>query len=92
MSENETAEVKVTKLGSVSLTENQVKQAIVAFLYKSDEFKDLVNDRKVALITQWQTSKWSDPNSFVHLDIIDVPEDFLNETDLNSPQENNDAE
>jgi hypothetical protein len=70
--EPENTDITGSSLGTVSLTENQVKQAIVDFLYKDDEFKKLVNNKRIALVTEWQTSKWSKPNELVHLNIIDI--------------------
>jgi len=66
------SDITGTSLGTVNLTEVQVKQAIVDFLYKNDEFKELVDNKRIALVTEWQTSKWSNPNILVQLGIIDV--------------------
>jgi hypothetical protein len=72
--QTDVSNVEVNQLGTAKLTEDHVKQAIVEFLYKNDEFKNLVDNRQVMLVTQWQTSKWSNPDAFVHLIIVESPE------------------
>jgi hypothetical protein len=63
-------------IASTKLTEENVRHAIVQFLLKNDEFSELVGEKKVIISTDWQVSKWSDPNAFVHVNVVEP----INET------------
>ena len=58
-------------IASTKLTEENVRTAIVQFLLKNDEFSDLVKDKKVIITTDWQVSKWSDADAFVHVSVVE---------------------
>ena len=60
-----------TLIASTSLTEENVRTAIVQFLLKNDDFSKLVGEKKVIISTNWQVSKWSDPNAFVHVNVVE---------------------
>ena len=60
-----------TLIASTSLTEENVRTAIVQFLLKNDDFSKLVGEKKVIISTNWQVSKWSDPNAFVHVSVVE---------------------
>ncbi len=76
--------MKATQLAELRLTLDQTREALVDYCLKNDEFKELVAEKTVIFMTDWQTNKWSDPNAFVHIKILEsIPED----SDIESPGE-----
>jgi len=49
------------------LTEEQVQSAILEYLLKHDEFKEIVTGKPIIVTTDWHTTKWSNPDVLVHL-------------------------
>ena len=49
-------------IATAQLTEEQVRVAVVEYLLKSEELKEAIEGKATRAVTQWQTSKWSDPN------------------------------
>ena len=76
-------QVATSRLAQVSLTENQVKQAIAEFLVKNEEFKTMTDGKRVLLTTNWQTSKWSSPDSMVICDVLEINEEQSSEVSSN---------
>ena len=86
--ETEQNDVQVKPLLRAKLSEEQVRQALVEYLLKNDEVKAAIGDKSVLVVPSWQTSKWSDPNAFVYLEIAEAiddlpvtPEDATEESD-----------
>ena len=76
-------QVATSRLAQISLTENQVKQAIAEFLVKNEEFKTMTDGKRVLLTTNWQTSKWSSPDSMVICDVLEINEEQSSEVSSN---------
>jgi len=70
MSEEQQSQVIATS----QLTEEQVRLAVAEFLFKSEELREAVQDLQIRVVTNWQTTKWSDPNAMVHITIQHAPE------------------
>jgi len=70
MSEEQQPQVVAT----ARLTEEQVRLAIAEFLFKNEELREAVQDLQVIVVTNWQTTKWSDPDAMVHVTIQHSPE------------------
>jgi hypothetical protein len=69
----------LTILARTRLTEQQVQTAIAEFLLKDDELKNTLVGKGVRVISQWQTSKWSDPDALVHVIFVEAPGDVMDE-------------
>jgi len=55
-------------LASVTLTQSQVELLLVQGLMKEhQELSEILENQQVQLMSQWQTSKWSDPDALVSL-------------------------
>jgi len=54
-------------LARARLTEEQVQMAIAEFLLKSEELQEAIQEKRVKIDVNWQTSKWSDPDAMVHI-------------------------
>jgi len=65
----------VNLIAHARLTEQQVQTALAEFLLKDEELKAAVADKKLRLVTQWQTHKWSDPDALVYVFFTEVPEE-----------------
>ena len=65
----------VNLIAHARLTEQQVQTALAEFLLKDEELKTAVADKKLRLVTQWQTHKWSDPDALVYVFFTEVPEE-----------------
>jgi hypothetical protein len=70
----------VNVIARADLTETQVQTAIVEFLLKDPQLKDVIADKKLSCVTQWQTNKWSDPNALVHVFFTEVSAEISAET------------
>jgi hypothetical protein len=66
-----------TIIASTKLSEENVRTAIAQFLLKNDEFAELIGDKKVILSTSWQVSKWSDPDAFVHISVVEPTDEVI---------------
>ena len=78
--ENEEKTALGRPMAKVGLTEEQVRHALIDFVLKNDEVKELVQDKNVVVFPVWHTTKWSDQNVLVHLDIVEsVDEDDWSE-------------
>ena len=64
-------------LAEIRLTEEQVRTAILEFALKNEEFSDLVKDKSVLVTPVWQTTKWSNPDAFVHLYVAEATDEDL---------------
>jgi len=71
--ETQQTEQTVSILASARLTEVQVQSALAEFLLKNQELKDALADKTVEIRTQWQTSKWSNPDALVHVFFTENP-------------------
>jgi hypothetical protein len=54
-------------LARARLTEEQVQLAIAEFLLKSEELQEAIQEKRVKIHVNWQTTKWSDPDAMVHV-------------------------
>tara|TARA_B100000029_G_scaffold492698_1_gene554299 strand:+ start:974 stop:1222 length:249 start_codon:yes stop_codon:yes gene_type:complete len=73
--ENEQRKVNTEPLAQVKLTEDQVKHALAEYLMKNDEFKSMVDGKKILLTTNWHTTKWSDPEVLAVCAVFEVIEE-----------------
>ena len=71
----------VNILARTHLSEHQVQAAIFDSLRRNDELQNILADTKVRMITQWQTSKWNDPDALVHVIFVEVPDSVVDEND-----------
>ena len=90
MSTQET-ENTVKVLASAKLTEPQVQTALLEFLLKNEEFKDMIVGKGIAVSTQWQTSKWSDPDALVHIFVTENSTSVQEEAETSSDEEEGEA-
>ena len=73
MSEEDRAELPV--LATARLTQEQVEVLTVkALIAENEELSDAIDGKQVRVITQWQTSKWSDQDALVHIAFAQVDE------------------
>jgi len=63
---------QVTHIAHVKLTEAQVNQAMIDYIFRNEEVRELVGERKVTVIPKWQTSRWDDKDNLVYMDIVEV--------------------
>ena len=64
-------------LAEIRLSEEQVRTAIIEFSLKNEEFSSLVKDKSVLVTPVWQTTKWSNPDAFVHLYVAEATDEDL---------------
>ena len=63
-------------LASVNLTQAQVERLLAkSLIEENEELSGLLDGKKVFMSTQWQTSKWSDPNAMVYLVFVEDNEE-----------------
>jgi len=77
--ESQQEQQAVNILARTHLSEHQVQAAIFDSLRRNDELQNILADTRVRMITQWQTSKWSDPNALVHVIFVEAPDDVADE-------------
>jgi len=70
--ETETKQYEI--IASLRLTEQQVNQALAQYVLNNEELKELIGSKKVMILPKWQTTKWSDKDSLVFLDFVEVLE------------------
>jgi hypothetical protein len=63
---------QVTHIAHVKLTEAQVNQAMIDYIFRNEDVRELVGERKVTVIPKWQTSRWDDKDNLVYMDIVEV--------------------
>jgi|TARA_Y100000310_G_scaffold195694_1_gene195729 hypothetical protein len=73
--EEQQGQQEANLIAHARLTEQQVQTALAEFLLKDEELKAAVADKKLRLVTQWQTHKWSDPDALVYVFFTEVPEE-----------------
>ena len=71
-------------LATVTLTQTQVELLLVQGLMKEhQELAEMLEEQKVQLMSQWQTTKWSEPNALVSLFFVADSQD----SDTDEPTE-----
>jgi len=79
--EEQQGQQETNLIAHARLTEQQVQTALAEFLLKDEELKAAVADKKLRLVTQWQTHKWSDPDALVYVFFTEVPEEDSENSD-----------
>jgi len=82
-----------TLIANVKLTEQQATQALINFVFINEEVKELVGDKKVVVLPRWQTTKWSDQDYLLHIDIVEpiLDTDKGEIDEVNAPGETDEA-
>ena len=63
---------QIVHVAHVKLTEAQVNQAMIDYIFRNEEIRELVGERKVTVVPKWQTSRWDDKDNLVYMDIVEV--------------------
>ena len=87
MEDQNSQKLSASNLATVKLTDLQVRQALVDYLNKVSEFKELIEGKKIAIQMNWQTNKWSDADHFVHASVFELTPVASDEAEQDEPAE-----
>lgn len=62
---------KMRLLMTANLTDEDLKIALLQYLIKNEEVNEALSGKTVSVIPEWQVTKWSDPDVFVRVNVVE---------------------